>query len=376
MIPPMLLPADPGASYRAHREEIDRAVGSVLASGWYILGHEVARFEEEFASYVGTKFCVGVSSGTDALELALRACGIGQGDAVITVSHTAVATVAAIELAGAIPVLIDVDPTTYTIDTKRLEETVKTYLGKSLKAIIPVHLYGHPADMSAIIEIAKRYDLYVIEDCAQAHGAVFHKHKAGSLGHIGAFSFYPTKNLGAIGDGGALVTSDPEIADRATVLRQYGWKERYVSYFAGMNTRLDEIQAAILRVKLRHLEVANHRRREIASIYRKQLSSTRLLLPQESPFAKHVYHQCVISSDRRDDLQKYLQANSVGTAVLYPVPVHLQPAYRGRLFIGAGGLENTEKICHRILSLPVYPELTDEQVKRVAELIISWEAGI
>jgi len=368
----MLLQADPKAGYLAHRDGIDNAVRSVLESGWYILGKEVSAFEEEFAHYIGVQFGVGVASGTDALQLAIRACGIGPGDAVVTVSHTAVATVAAIDLSGAQPILVDIDPITYTMDIGCLEDTIKSHSGSKIKAIVPVHLYGHPADMAAIMDIARHYDLYVIEDCAQAHGALFLQQKVGSFGHLGAFSFYPTKNLGALGDGGGVVTRDSELADKVRLLRQYGWKERYLSDTYGMNSRLDEIQAAILRVKLHYLEEGNVRRRNIARIYNKALLETGLVLPQEVGEVSHGYHQYVVRSDQRDSLQSHLQANSVGTAIHYPMPVHLQRGYRDRVVIGMGGLQQTEAICHQILSLPIYPELTDEQVGKVIEVIREW----
>lgn len=269
------LPADPGANYRAHRAEIDVAIHRVLDSGWFILGREVASFEQEFALYLDARFAVGVASGTDALHLALRACGIGPGDVVLTVSHTAVATVAAIELAGAVPLLVDIDPLTFNIDAERVEDTLKSIDrgdGPSprgrVRAIIPVHLYGQPADMAAIIRVAARYGLKVIEDCAQAHGASIDGRKVGSWGNAAAFSFYPTKNLGALGDGGAIVTNDSEIADRVRLLREYGWRDRYVSSEVGMNSRLDEIQAAVLRVKLLNLDQENDRRRDNRSVVR------------------------------------------------------------------------------------------------------------
>jgi dTDP-4-amino-4,6-dideoxygalactose transaminase len=367
----LLLPADPGAGYLAYKDEIDAAVRRVLGSGWYILGQEVAAFEEEFARYLGARYAVGVGSGTDALHLALRACGVGPGDAVITVSHTAVATVAAVELAGAAPVLVDIDSRSFTLDPGRLEEAVAEHRGR-LKAIIPVHLYGHPADMPAVMDVARRHDLTVIEDCAQAHGAALAGRKVGTWGHLAAFSFYPTKNLGALGDGGAVVTNDPRTAERARLLREYGWRERYRSEVAGMNTRLDELQAAVLRVKLRHLDRENARRRELARLYDAALSATPLLLPQVRGDAEHVYHLYVVRGRRRDDLRAFLKARAVGTAVHYPEPVHLQPAYRGRVALGGGRLPETERACREILSLPMYPQMTDAQAEYVGEQVVLW----
>lgn len=369
----VLLPANPQANYLAHKEEIEAAVQAVLASGWYILGHELSRFEAEFAAYIGAAESIGVGNGTDALQLALRACGIGPGDAVITVSHTAVATVCAIQLSGAAAILADIDPATFTIDLNRVEDILRSKGSRQVKAIVPVHLYGHPADMSGIMDIARRHDLFVIEDCAQAHGAMWQNRKVGSFGHFGAFSFYPTKNLGALGDGGALVTSSAGLAQKARELRQYGWKERYISDAHGMNTRLDELQAAVLRVKLRYLDEENSRRRQIAALYGRLLSQSAHALPSESVAAVHVYHQYVIRSSRRDNLRAVLKRNSIETAVLYPLPVHLQPGYR-KTEISEGGLHETERTCQEILSLPLYPELTDAKVSEVAGVMTEWES--
>jgi len=372
VIVPIAVPqSNPKASYIANKEAIDTAIAQVLDSGWYILGEQVAAFEQEFAAYLGVKYAIGVASGTDALHLALRACGIGPGDSVITVSHTAVATVAAIELVGATPILVDIDPVTFTVDPDRLQKTIKAYDGR-LKAIIPVHLYGHPADMPAIMQIARHDNLYVIEDCAQSHGAVINGRKLGQWGHLAAFSFYPTKNLGALGDGGAVVTNDPELADKVRLLREYGWRERYVSSVPGMNSRLDELQAAILRVKLPCLDQGNKRRRQIAHVYNTMLSDSSLVLPQAKEGTHHVYHQYVVRSKQRDDLRAFLKANSVGTLIHYPVPIHLQPAYQRRVAIDTSGLDHTEQACREILSLPMYPEMADEQVRRVCNLVISW----
>ena len=375
-----LLPTNPLASYLAHKDEIDAAVAKVLNGGWYILGEEADSFDQEFAHYIGAHYASGVASGTDALHLGLRVIGVGPGDAVATVSHTAVATVAAIELAGATAVLVDVDPVTFTMDPNRLEDTIKKHRsGQSpsanirLKAIVPVHLYGQPADMQAIMEIARRYDLYVIEDCAQSHGASVGGLKTGTWGNLAAFSFYPTKNLGAFGDGGAVVTNDAGLAERVRLLREFGWRERYISDLAGMNTRLDELQAAILRVKLHYLDRETARRQELAHMYSALLSATALILPQVRPDSDHVYHQYVVRSERRDDLRTFLKENSVGSLIHYPSPVHLQPAYQGRIAIGSGGLKQTERACREVLSLPMYPQLTDQQAQRVGELILTWD---
>jgi len=361
--------AHPQASYLSHQAEIDHAIQQVLQSGWYVLGQEVIAFEQEFARYIGVRDAIGVGSGTDALVLALRACGVGPGDAVLTVSHTAVATVAAIELAGARPILAEIEPETFTLDPDSLEEAIKMQGQDQIKAIIVVHLYGHPADMPAINDIARRYGIKVIEDCAQAHGAALQNLKAGALGsRLAAFSFYPTKNLGALGDGGAVAADDPELAAQVRLLRQYGWRQRYVSELPGMNSRLDELQAAILRVKLRYLDQENCRRQEIAGYYNTLLAETPLLLPQVRPGATHVYHQYVVRSRKRDQLQSFLAAHGLGAMIHYPVPVHLQPAYRGRVTL-ANRLAGTEAICREILSLPMYPQMTDGDVERVGGVI-------
>lgn len=367
--------ANPKAGYYAYKEEIDAVVQKVLESGWYILGQEVKSFEDEFASYIGIGNAIGVASGTDAIEIALRVCGVGKGDLVFTVSHTAVATVAAIERSGAVPVLVDIDSKTYTMDPDCLEKAI-TYYKKnntsySPKAIIPVHLYGHPADMQAVMDIAKRNQLIVIEDCAQAHGAKLDGKNIGTFGDLGTFSFYPTKNLGTFGDGGIVVCNDQNLADNVRASREYGWKERYVSAFSGLNSRLDELQAAILRVKLKKLDSDNARRREIARLYNEILESTNLLLPSENVNVLHTYHLYVVQTYKREGLQKYLRDHGVGTAIHYPVPIHLQPAYK-KILIGLEGLESTEIVCGRILSLPIYPQMSNEQVEKVCTRIKEW----
>jgi dTDP-4-amino-4,6-dideoxygalactose transaminase len=364
--------ANPGASYLAHRTELNHAVLNVLASGHYLQAGETAAFETELAAYLGVEHVITAGSGTDALVLALRVLGIGPGDAVATVSHTAVATVTAIDLVGALPVLIDVDPATYTLDPAKLEATLRSEGGSRIKAILPVHLYGHPARINEIMEIAARYGLPVLEDCAQSHGASLAGRRTGAWGAFGAFSFYPTKNLGAFGDGGALATSDARLAERARSLKQYGWKERYVSHLPGMNTRLDELQAAMLRVKLPYLDDDNNRRRAIAQSYHQILCDSPLELPAERFGCRHVYHQYVIRTQRRDDLAEYLSRRGIGTAVHYPVPVHRQPGYQDRVALGAGGLRHTEALCRRVLSLPMHPALTDAEVQEIGETTLRW----
>ncbi|MBI1293807.1 aminotransferase class I/II-fold pyridoxal phosphate-dependent enzyme [bacterium] len=366
---------DPKANYLAHKEAIDAAVRAVLESGWYILGKEVTAFEAEFAAYVGVTHGVGVGSGTDALLLALRACAIGPGDGVITVSHTAVATVAAIEMAGATPILVDIDDERFTLDPALLEEAIRSWRGRGVdvKAVIPVHLYGHPAPMARIVEIARRHNLWVIEDCAQAHGAWIDGRRAGAWGDLAAFSFYPTKNLGALGDGGILVTGDDGLAARARQIRQYGWQQRYISEVPGINTRLDEVQAAILRVKLAALDAENERRRRIAARYDQELTVALLRLPTVHGNVTHVYHQYVVRSPERDSLAAHLRSQGIGTLVHYPQPVHCQPAYRDRIAVH-GDLPHSEAAAAQVLSLPIFPEMTDADVDAVVSAVHAWVA--
>jgi dTDP-4-amino-4,6-dideoxygalactose transaminase len=378
--PPPIVPADPRASYLAHRGAIDAAVQRVFERGTYILGAEVRAFEAEFAGYLGAGHAVGVGNGTDALFLALKACDIGPGDAVATVAHTAVATVAAIEATGATPVLVDIDPATFNMDPSSLAEAVERVAARRvpgvgrLRAVVPVHLYGCPADLPAILSVARRHDLRVIEDCAQAHGAVLDGRRVGTWGDLATFSFYPTKNLGAFGDGGAVATSDGALADRVRVLREYGWRERYVSSVPGYNSRLDELQAAILRVKLSHLDADNQRRRHLARLYGQLLTGTDLKLPAEPASAVGVYHLYVVEASGRDALREELRARGVGTGIQYPVPVHLQSAYRDRIPL-AVPLPHTEAAAGRVLSLPLYPELEEPAVRTVCEHLRALAGG-
>lgn len=353
---------DPRAGYLARKREVDAAIESVLTGGQYILGQQVDAFEREFAAFSGVAHGVGVASGTDAIELALRACGIGVGDVVVTVSHTAVATVAAIERAGAIPFLADIDPVSYTISPDAFAAAICHNKGR-IRAVIPVHLYGHPAAMGEIVRLAREHEIKVIEDCAQAHGASLDDRRVGGWGDAAAFSFYPTKNLGAFGDGGIVVTGDARIADRVRLLRQYGWRQRYVSDMPGANSRLDEIQAAVLRVGLRCLEGDNGRRRDIARAYDDGLADANLERPLLRQGVAHVYHQYVVRHARRDQLQKRLKDKGIMTAVHYPAPVHLQPSYHGR--IPCGDLSATERLIPEVLSLPMFPQLSDSQVSVV-----------
>jgi len=367
----MIPQTSPLANYLSNRTALDEAIHRVLSAGRYILGKETAAFEKQFAHYIGVPYAVGVGNGTEALHLALRGLGVGPGDEVITVSHTAVATVAAVEMCGATPVLVDIHPESYTMDVSLLE---KARSDRS-KAIVPVHLYGQPCDLEAVTRFAKTYRLFVIEDCAQSHGALYQGQRTGSWGHAAAFSFYPTKNLGALGDGGAITTRDPSLYERLRALRQYGWDESRISQRAGWNSRLDELQAAVLRVKLAHLEATNQRRIQIARAYHELLNQIPwLTLPSPTPGTTHVYHQYVIrcaDPPARNRLMAHLSEGGIQTAVHYPVPVHLQPAYANRL-PGSHSLPVTEAQCPRILSLPLFPELTDEEVGRVAKTIESF----
>jgi dTDP-4-amino-4,6-dideoxygalactose transaminase len=357
--------ADPRASYLVHRTAIDAALTRVFEGGVYILGREVEMFEAAFADYIGVSHAVGVGNGTDAIELALRASNIGSGDLVFTVSHTAVATVAAIERAGATAVLVDVEPGTYTMAPHELSRALRMTRRGRPAAVLPVHIYGQPAELSELAEIARVHDLRLIEDCAQSHGAFYCGEPTGSFGDVACFSFYPTKNLGALGDGGMVVTSDPTLAVALREIREYGWRDRYVSARIGINSRLDAIQAAILGVKLGTLTDDNARRQTIAARYDAGLAGLPLALPVRRPNATHVFHQYVIRLAERDALRNRLRASGIGTGIHYPVPVHRQPAYSGRLTCGPSGLGVTERAASQILSLPIYPQLVDEAVDRV-----------
>jgi dTDP-4-amino-4,6-dideoxygalactose transaminase len=372
---PLLPQASPHASYLAQKPEIDAAIARVLASGRYILGDEVRAFESEFAAYLGVGFAVGVANGTDAIEVSLRALGIGPGHAVLAPSHTAVATIAAIERAGARPVLIDVaNANAYTIGVAGVEAALsqhRDFEGCRPAAVIAVHLYGGPVEMPEVVDVARRHGVWVIEDCAQSHGARLAGRQTGTFGDVATFSFYPTKNLGAFGDGGLIATRDPQLAERIRALRAYGWTRPVISEFPGVNSRLDEIQAAILRAKLPRLESDNPRRRQIAHRYAVTFAALGIGVPRVSPDVEHAYHQFVIRTPNRDGLQAFLEKTGIGSAIHYPVPVHRQPAYRDRR-LTAGALPFTESLCDEILSLPIYPQLTDVEVERVIAAVCEW----
>jgi dTDP-4-amino-4,6-dideoxygalactose transaminase len=336
----------------------------VLDSGQFVLGDEVVAFEREFAAYCGAADAVAVNSGTSALHLALLAAGIGPGDEVVTVPYTFIATIAAIQYAGATPVLVDIEPATCTMDPARVEAAITP----RTKAIVPVHLYGHPADMDPILEIARRRNLLVIEDAAQAHGAEYKRRRCGSLGHLAAFSFYPGKNLGACGEGGALVTSSGNFAATARSLRSWGEQRRYEHSVKGFNYRMDAIQGAILRVKLRKLEAWTDARRNRAAEYGRALAGRGVLTPIERAGCRHVYHVYAVRVPDRDARRAYLQARGIQTGVHYPIPAHLQPAYTD-LGYGPGDFPVAEEVAREILSLPIYPELRPEQVSEVADAL-------
>lgn len=351
------------AQHLALKREIDEAIARVIENSSFILGREVERFEREFAEYIGARFCVGVSSGTAALQLALIALGIGPGDEVIVPANTFFATAEAVSNVGARPVFVDADPVAYTIDVGKIEAAINA----RTRAIIPVHLYGQPADLDPILELGKRYGLLVIEDAAQAHGARYRGKKVGSFGVVSCFSFYPGKNLGAFGEGGAVLTDDAEIAGRVAMLRDHGSERKYHHELIGYNFRMEGIQGAVLSVKLRYLDQWNELRRAHAALYGELLQGTPLILPKEMSYAYHVYHLYVVQTEARDALRAALTEAGVQTGIHYPVPIHLQPAYRS-LDHRRGDFPEAERQAERVLSLPIYPELTAEQIARVAEV--------
>jgi len=357
------------AQYQSIKPEIDAAIARVLDSCQFVLGAEVAAFEREFAAYCGTAECIALNSGTSALHLALLAAGVGPGDEVITVPFTFVASVAAVVYTGARPVLVDIDPRSFTMDPASIEAAITS----RTKAILPVHLYGHPADMDPIMDVARRHRLVVIEDAAQAHGAKYKGRPAGSIGEIGCFSFYPSKNLGAYGEGGAVTTSNPEYARTIRMLRDWGQDRKYHHVLRGFNCRMEEFQGAILRVKLRHLEQWTGARRAVVAKYNQLLADCDVERPIELPWARHVYHVYTLRTKDRDGLQAALQAEGIQTAVHYALPVHLQPAYAD-LGYSRGAFPQSEKAAKEVLSLPLYPEMTDDQIQKVSQALTSLAA--
>jgi len=358
---------DLAAQYSTIADEINETTSRIIQKADFILGREVRLFEEEFAAFSEARYAVGVDSGTSALELALRAYDIGPGDEVITAANSFIASALAISHSGATPVLVDVDPFTHTIDVTGIERVITS----RTKAIIPVHLYGHPAHMDPIRKIAEQHGLIVIEDACQAHGARYKGRRAGSLGHAAAFSFYPGKNLGAYGDGGMVVTNDADIRKRLEMLRNYGQEEKYHHLTQGFNRRLDTLQAAVLRVKLKYLEKWNAARRWQAELYHRLLAGTALVLPSEAVGAQSVWHLYVIRTEHRDELKEYLASRGIAAGIHYPVPIHLQPAYKN-LGYKRGSFPVTEQYAQRILSLPMYAELTPELIEYVSKTILTF----
>jgi dTDP-4-amino-4,6-dideoxygalactose transaminase len=352
------------AQYQSIKPEIDAAVASVLEICQFILGPEVASFEQEFAAYCGATECIALNSGTSALHLALLAAGVGPGDEVITVPFTFVASVAAVIYTGARPVLIDIDPRSFTMDPAAIEAAITP----RTKAILPVHLYGQTADMDPIMEVARRHGLVVVEDAAQAHGAKYKGRSAGSIGDIGCFSFYPAKNLGAYGEGGAVTTNNAGYAQTVRRLRDWGTDRKYHHVLHGYNYRMEGFQGAILRVKLRHLEKWTQARRALAKRYDELLAGCGLELPAEMPWAGHVYHLYTLRVKDRDELQSALLAKGIQTAIHYAVPAHLQPAY-ANLGYGRGSFPRAEATAAQVLSLPLYPELSEDSVSKVARAV-------
>lgn len=352
----------------AIRAEVEAAMAEVLDSGWFVLGRQVEAFEREFAEYLGVSGVVGLGNGTEALRIGLQALEVGPGDEVITVANAGVYAVATIDAVGARPIFVDVDPATHTIDLAQAERAVTA----RTKAILFVHLYGGAADAEGLQDLAGRRGLKLVEDCAQAHGATWQGRRLGGFGDVATFSFYPTKNLGAYGDGGAIAARDPALVERVRLLRCYGWSRQYYSELKGTNSRLDELQAAVLRVKLRYLDAWNAARRAIAARYAAGLRGVEQ--PVARSASEHVYHLYVVRSGRRDELREHLAERGVGSGIHYPLPAHLQPAYAA-LGGGAGSLPETERAAAEVLSLPIYPELGPDEVDRVIRVVNEFADG-
>lgn len=355
------------AQHDSIREELFDTITRIIDTSSFIMGPAIKEFEPKFAEFCGCKHAIGVSSGTSALHLALWALGIGPGDEVITIPHTFIATAEAISMRGAKVVFVDIDPESYTMDVSKLEAAITP----QTKAVIPVHLYGHPTDMDPLLEIARKHNLKVVEDCAQSHGAEYKGKRVGTIGDIGCFSFFPGKNMGAMGDAGAVTTNDDALARKISLLRNHGREGKYEHEMVGYNDRIDTLQAAILNVKLPHLNDWNESRRAHAAEYCAALAGTGLTLPSAKPGCTHVYHLFVIRHPKRDDLQKFLKEKGIATGVHYPLPLHLQPAYAD-LKYAEGDFPVTEKAAKEILSLPMFPEMTSEQVQDVVEVIKSY----
>lgn len=361
---------DLARQYQTIKADVDSAIARVLARTDFILGDDVQRFEEEFAHYCEAKYAVGVDNGTAALEMALRAVGIGPGDEVLVPVNTFMASASAVSFTGATPIFVDIDPATYNIDVQQIERRITP----RTRAIMPVHLYGQPAEMDAIMSLAERYHLYVVEDACQAHGARYKDRAVGGIGHVAAFSFYPGKNLGAYGDAGAVVTNDPEITERIKIMRNCGQREKYNHVTLAYNHRLDTLQAAVLRVKLRHLDEWNAARRDWACLYDQLLADVGVVTPSTLPDVAHVYHLYVIQASERSYLQAYMTGQGFATGIHYPTPLHLQPAYK-QLNYHAGDFPVAEKCAPLILSLPMFAELQAQEVEAVVDCVRSFYRG-
>ncbi len=364
----MISLVDLTAQYHSIKKEIDTAVLATLESGYFILGPQVVKFEESIAAYLGVQHAIGLASGTDALVIALRALDIGEGDEVIIPAYTFFATAGTVMSVGAKPVIVDVDPQSYQIDVSKIEAAITS----KTKAIIPVHLYGHPAEMGPILEIARKHGLKVIEDNAQGFGAEYLGKKTGSFGDVACLSFFPTKNLGAYGDGGAVATNDPALAERMRMLRTHGWKKKYYSEEVGYNSRLDALQAAILQAKFPHLDSWNEKRRELSKRYTEHLAPLGIVTPVEREWAKHVYHLYIIRSEKRDELQAFLKQKGIASEVYYPIPPHLSVPCK-KFGYKEGDFPHAEKAAKETLALPLYPELTlaqqDEVIATIKEFV-------
>ena len=356
--------SNPTAQYISKKKEINYAIKKVLNSSNYILGKNVKKFENDFSDFIGTKHSIGVANGTDAIEIALKAIDISKGDEVISVSHTALASIAGIILAGAKPVLVDVNKDDFTIKV----EDIKKNINKKTKAILVVHIYGQSANMDAIIKLSKKYNIKVIEDVSQAHGGKFKNKFLGSFGDLSTFSFYPTKNLGAIGDAGAICTNNLKFAEKIKKIREYGWNKKRLADINGRNSRLDEIQAAILRIKLKYLKADIKKRQNIASIYKNTIKNKNIIHPKIFKLEDHAFHLYVIKTKKRNDLLKFLRDNKIVCGIHYPKPIHLQPGYKKKIIV-RDQLRNTESLSKEIISLPIYPELKISKVKRISKLI-------
>lgn len=355
------------AQYQSIKEDIDKAVLGTIESGNFILGSVVSNFEKSIAEYLHVSYAIGLASGTDALVLALRAFDIGEGDEVIVPAYTFFATAGSVLAVGAKPIFVDIDPLTYEIDVTQIESRITS----QTKAIIPVHLYGHPAQMDVILSIGKKYNLKIIEDNAQAFGSTYNDKKTGTIGDVGCLSFFPTKNLGAYGDGGMLVTNNQEVADRVRMLRTHGWKKKYYSEEVGYNSRLDAIQASVLQVKLPHVDTWNEQRRKIAENYSSKLSLLGYTVPVEKTWGKHVYHLYIIRCDQREQLQLHLKEAGIASDVYYPLPPHLSIPCQ-KLGYRKGDFPNAEKASTETLALPLYPEMTKDQQNQVVDALAAF----